>query len=104
MRENQVRSLGWEDPLEEEMAIHSRTIAWKSHGQRSLVGYIPWGLKESDKTEQLHFHFNHKKKIEMQYTHKQFTVFLLCYKTFFTWIDFRVEMGPNMYETDIKSS
>ena len=27
----------------------------KSHGQRSLVGYSPWGLKESDTTEQLHF-------------------------------------------------
>ena len=27
-----VRSLGWEDPLEKEMAIHSRTLAWK----------IPW--------------------------------------------------------------
>ena len=32
MRETQVRSLGWEDPLEKEMAIHSRAIAWK----------IPW--------------------------------------------------------------
>ena len=32
MRESQVLSLGWEDPLEKEMAIHSRTIAWK----------IPW--------------------------------------------------------------
>ncbi|KAB0377362.1 hypothetical protein FD755_011806 [Muntiacus reevesi] len=29
----------------------------KSHGQRSLVGYCPWGHKESDTTEQLHFHF-----------------------------------------------
>ena len=29
----------------------------KSHGQRSLVGYSPWGHKESDMTEQLHFHF-----------------------------------------------
>ena len=29
MRETQVRSLGWEDPLEKEMAVHSRTIAWK---------------------------------------------------------------------------
>ena len=28
----------------------------KSHGQRSLVGYSPWGCKESDTTEQL----NHK--------------------------------------------
>ena len=32
MWETQVRSLGWEDPLEKEMAIHSRTIVWK----------IPW--------------------------------------------------------------
>ena len=28
----------------------------KFHGQRSLVGYSPWGRKESDTTEQLHFH------------------------------------------------
>ena len=27
----------------------------KSHGPRSLVGYSPWGCKESDMTEQLHF-------------------------------------------------
>ena len=27
----------------------------KSHGQRSLVGYSPWGRKESDTTEPLHF-------------------------------------------------
>ena len=27
------------------------------HGQRSLAGYSPWGSKESDRTEQLHFHF-----------------------------------------------
>ena len=30
----------------------------KSHGQRSLVGYSPWGRKESDKTKRLHFHFH----------------------------------------------
>ena len=29
----------------------------KSHGWRGLVGYSPWGLEESDTTEQLHFHF-----------------------------------------------
>ena len=29
----------------------------KSHGWRSLVGYSPWGRKESDMTERLHFHF-----------------------------------------------
>ena len=29
MRETQVQSLGWEDPQEKEVAIHSSTIAWK---------------------------------------------------------------------------
>jgi len=29
MRETQVRAMGWEDPLEKEMAIHSSTLAWK---------------------------------------------------------------------------
>ena len=30
----------------------------ESHGQRSLVCYSPWGGKESDMTERLHFHFH----------------------------------------------
>ena len=30
----------------------------KSHGRRSLVGCSPWGLKELDTTERLHFHFS----------------------------------------------
>ena len=30
MRETWVRSLGWEDPLEKEMATHSSTLAWRS--------------------------------------------------------------------------
>ena len=30
----------------------------KSNGGRSLVGYSPWGRKESDTTERLHFHFS----------------------------------------------
>ena len=52
VQETQVQSLGWEDPLEKEMASHFSI--WentgKSHGQRSLVGYSPWGCKESDVT------------------------------------------------------
>ena len=40
------------------MAPHSSTLAGKSHGQRSLVGCSPWGLKESDTTERLHFDFS----------------------------------------------
>ena len=40
------------------MAPHISTLAWKSPGRRSLVGYSPWGLEESDTTERLHFHFS----------------------------------------------
>ena len=57
MQETWVRFLGWEDPLEKEMAIHSSTLPGKSHGWRSLIGYSSWGRKESDRTEWLHFHF-----------------------------------------------
>ena len=39
-QEKQVRSLGWEEPLEEDIAIHSRILG-ESYGQRSLVGYSP---------------------------------------------------------------
>ena len=46
--ETRVRSLGWEDPLEEEMATHSSVLARKFHGQRRLVGYSPWGGEELD--------------------------------------------------------
>ena len=50
MRENQVRSLGWEDPLEEEMAIYSSILTWKSHGQKT--SHSPRGSKEWGNTEQ----------------------------------------------------
>ena len=36
------------------MATHSSILPGESHGQRSLVGYSPWGYKESDTTEQAH--------------------------------------------------
>ena len=40
-----------EDPLEEEMATRSSILAWRIHGQRSLVGYSLWGRTESDTTD-----------------------------------------------------
>ena len=84
IRETQVRSLGQEEPLEKEWWLRRLSIClqcrrpgfdlwvgnfpwrrkWqptpvllpgKSHGRRSLVGYSPWGCKELDMTEQLHF-------------------------------------------------
>ena len=36
------------------MATHSVFLPGEAHGQWSLAGYNPWGLKESDRTEQLH--------------------------------------------------
>ena len=57
MRETQVRSLGREDPLAKEMATHSSTLAWKTPWTENLVGYSPWGRKEPDTTERLHFRF-----------------------------------------------
>ena len=39
------------------MATHSILLPRNFHGCRSLVGYSPWDGKESDTTEQLHFHF-----------------------------------------------
>ena len=49
--ETGTQSLGQEDPLEKGRATHSRILAWRIHGQRSLVGYSPWGCKELDTTE-----------------------------------------------------
>ena len=45
----------------------------KSQGWRRLVGYSPWGRKESDRTEQLHFqfHFNEKYKEMLKQKYKQ---------------------------------
>ena len=45
-----VQSLGWEDPLEKEMPTHSRFLPGKSHGQKGLTCYSPWGYKELDMT------------------------------------------------------
>ena len=44
MRETRVQFLGWEDPLEKEMAIHSSTLAWK----------IPW-MEEPDRKHIIYY-------------------------------------------------
>ena len=56
MRETRVQSLGQEDPLEKDMAPTPVLLPGDSHGWRILVGYSPWGPKESETTERLHFH------------------------------------------------
>ena len=51
MQETWVQFLSQKDSLEKDMATHSSILAWRIHGQRSLVGYSPWGRKESDMTK-----------------------------------------------------
>ena len=53
MRETWVQSLSWEDPVEK--GSTPVFLPGKSHGQRSLIRYSPWGHKKSDTTELLHF-------------------------------------------------
>ena len=57
MQETWVRSLGREDPLDKEMATHSNILAWRIPWMEELGGLQSTGCKESDATEQLHFHF-----------------------------------------------
>ena len=58
MQEIQVRSLGGEDPLEEETATHSSIPAWRMPWKEEPGGLQSTGLKESDTTERLHFRFH----------------------------------------------
>ena len=63
MQETQVQSLGWEDPLEKEVATHSSILAWKIPWTEEPGGlYSPWGHKELDMTD-----------MTEQLTHKQLT-------------------------------
>ena len=51
MRETQAPSLGREDPLQRKRQPTLELSPGRSHGWRSLVGYSPWGRKESDGTK-----------------------------------------------------
>ena len=51
VQETQVSSLGLEDYLEKKMQPTPIFLPGEFHGQRSLVGCIPWGTKESNMIE-----------------------------------------------------
>ena len=51
MRETWVRSLGWEDPLEEGMAIHSSILAWRIPLDRGAWQATVDGVAGSDTTD-----------------------------------------------------
>ena len=58
----------WEDPLEKEMATHSSILAWKIPW--GLVGYSPWGHKESNTTLQLNNNTQQQQKVTKLWTNK----------------------------------
>ena len=45
-----VQSLGQEDPLKKEMALHSSILAWEIPWTQELLGYSPWDGKETEMT------------------------------------------------------
>ena len=53
MQKTQVRSPGWEDPLEKGMTAYYRIIAWRTPWAEEPGGYSPADCKESNTTEQL---------------------------------------------------
>ena len=64
-----IRSLSWEDPLEEGIATPLQYSCLENpHGQRSLAGHSPWDCKESNTTEWLSTHPNYVK-----YSHSKMT-------------------------------
>ena len=50
-QEKQFQSLGREDPWSRKWQPTPVFLPRKFHGQRSVLGYTPWGGKESDTTE-----------------------------------------------------
>ena len=52
VQKTQVRSLGWEDPLEKGMATYSSIIAWRIPWTEELDGLLSMGLQR-DSTERL---------------------------------------------------
>ena len=55
MQETWVGSLGQKIPWRRKCQLTPVFLPGKSNGWRSLAGYSPWGCKESDMTEQIHF-------------------------------------------------
>ena len=59
MQETWVWSLGWEDPLEKEMATHSSILDWRIPWTEEPDGLQSMGSQELDTTEQLTLYFKH---------------------------------------------
>ena len=61
----------WKIPWNRKWQLTTVFLSGKSNGQRSLACYSPWGLKESDRTEQLSTHTHHKTAPRRDYFAKE---------------------------------
>ena len=59
VQEAWVQPLGWEDPLEKEMATYSSTLAWRIPWTEEPGRLQSMGLQRVGTSERLHFHFIH---------------------------------------------
>ena len=82
MWETQVRSWVGRIPWRRKWQPTPVFLPGESHGQRTLIGYSPWGCKESDMTERLHFHLKLTEK-----SGNWLNSYLVQGQSFFHWID-----------------
>ena len=59
IKETQVPSLGWEDPLGEGNGYPLHNLVWRIPWTEKVAGYSPWSHKESDMTERLPLSLSH---------------------------------------------
>ena len=83
MQETWVRYLGWEDPLEKEMATHSRTLAWR----------IPWrekpGRLQYMGSQRVRHDWATSHTLRNQYCfHLKWTLSFNIFLSFYPWLDF----------------
>ena len=76
MQEMQIQSLGQEVPWRRTWQLTPVFLPGKSHGQRSLVGYSPWGLKELDMTEVTSYSTEHSTQLKKVFRGKTLKVTL----------------------------
>ena len=87
MQETQVQLLDWMIPWRNKWQSTPVFLPGKSHGQKRLVGYCPWGLKELDRTEWLNNN-NDKNSVSSWITfHFSPLVLFLCVSVRLTLMD-----------------
>ena len=92
----QVWFLGWEDPLENEMATHSSILGWKFYGQRSLAGYNPWGHRVRHDWACMHANINATDSVYWFYIHTfyQCVVYFPIFMSLTSIFSFQLQRTP----------